>query len=252
MPRPDASQKLAATAPSSGPNRTTIGVVVVAVVALAVGLAVWLGSRSSPSGTSTSAGSGSSAASSVPKGATGFGGPLVVNPSAAANVPTVDLFEDPQCPVCKQFETLYGPAIAALVKDNTAKLVVHTMTFLDGNLKNDSSMRAANAAFCAADQGKFRDYMVATYAGQPAKEGAGYTDADLASFAQAVGLSGSTLDTWKSCQASLPYRAHIAALETASEKSGVTGTPTVQVNGTSLTLTGKPEELTQAVQAATK
>ena len=151
---------------------------------------------------------------------------------------TVVEFIDPQCPICKQFEAIFGSAITELMKNNEAKVVVHTMTFLDLNLRNDSSVRAANGAFCAADQGKFHDYMSAVYAAQPAQEGAGWTDAQLGGLAQQVGITGTALDTWKACQQGRTYAAHISALETNSERSGVTGTPTALLNGTAMKLSG--------------
>ncbi len=163
---------------------------------------------------------------------------MVLNPSAPAGVPTLDIFEDPQCPICHQFEAVFGSAIAALVKNNEAKVVVHTMTFLDRNLRNDSSVRAANAAFCAADAGKFREYMTAVFAGQPAKEGDGWTDARLAEFAGGVGITGDALATWTTCQRSLTYAAHINALELNSERAGVNGTPTALRNGAPMSLAG--------------
>ena len=174
----------------------------------------------------------------VPTGAAGFGGPLVLNPSAPTGVPTLDLYEDPQCPICQQFEAIFGTAIGEVARNNEAKVVVHTMTFLDRNLRNDSSVRAANAAFCAADEGKFREYMSATFAAQPAQEGVGWTEAQLATIAQSVSISGSALDTWKTCQQGLTYAAHIAALEINSERSGVNGTPTALLNGKKMNLSG--------------
>ncbi len=163
---------------------------------------------------------------------------MVINPTAPPGVPTLDIYEDPQCPICGHFEQVFGAAVAALAKNNGAKVVVHTMTFLDRNLRNDSSVRAANAAFCAADQGKFLTFTSAMYAGQPAREGDGFTDLRLTEFAQAVGISGTGLAAWKTCQAGLTYGAHVAALEGNSERSGVTGTPTALVNGKQLNLAG--------------
>ena len=133
---------------------------------------------------------------------------------------------------------VWTPAIGEVAKNNEAKVVVHTMTFLDRNLRNDSSVRAANAAFCAADQGKFREYMSATFAAQPAQEGVGWTEAQLATIAQSVSITGSALDTWKTCQQGLTYAAHIAALEINSERSGVNGTPTALLNGKKMNLSG--------------
>ena len=69
-------------------------------------------------------------------------------------------------------------------------------------------------------------------------------------YKRQVSVGVADLATWQTCQQSLTYQAHIAALEDTSEKSGVTGTPTIKINGTVLKLTGNPAELTAAVQAA--
>ena len=176
MSRPDPTQKLAATAPRST-NRILIGgliaLVSVAIVIALLFIGIGKSSTNSPAGGATPATPGATpavASQAVPKGALGFGQAMVVNPDATG-VPTLDVYEDPQCPACKLFETTYGPTVTQLVEAKQVKLVVHTMTFLDAMLRNDSSVRAANGAFCAADQGKFYDYMSAVYAAQPAKEG---------------------------------------------------------------------------------
>ncbi|MGV1009991.1 MAG: DsbA family protein [Dermatophilaceae bacterium] len=241
-----------------GPSRSVIAVVVavVAVVAVLVAVVVGRAMSASPQPTPSAAPSATASAQeqpgkAVPAGATGFGGPLVVNPGAPANVPTLKVFEDPQCPICRQFEAAYGPTIAAMVKAGQVKHVVHTMSFLDLNLRNDSSKRAANAAFCAADQGSFPEYMQAVYAGQPATEGQGFTDEQLTGFATAVGISGTALDTWKACLAAGTYVAHVAALEANAEQAGVTSTPTVMLNGQKVTNV-TPDGLLAAVKAATR
>jgi len=231
-------------------------IVVLAVVAVVLAVVIGRAMSRSPEPTPSAAPSGSASAQAeagkgFPKGATGFGGPLVVNPDAPSNVPTLDVFEDPQCPICRQFEAAYGPTIAAMVKAGQVKHVVHTMTFLDLNLRNEQSKRAANAAFCAADQGRFPEYMQAVYAGQPATEGQGWTDEQLTGFATAVGITGSALDTWKSCVAAGTYLAHAAALEANSEQAGVNSTPTVKLNGQKLTNV-TPDGLLAAVKAATR
>ncbi len=245
-------------APRGGPSRSVIAVVVAVLAVVAVVVAILIGRATSGSPEPTSSAPPSASANApaepgkaVPTGATGFGGPLVVNRGAPANVPTLEVFEDPQCPICKQFEAAYGPTIAAMVKAGQVKHVVHTMSFLDLNLRNDSSKRAANAAFCSADQGRFPEYMQAVYAGQPATEGQGWTDDQLAGFATAVGITGSALDTWKSCLAAGTYAAHVAALEANAEKAGVNSTPTVKLNGQKVTNV-TPEGLVAAVKAATK
>ena len=47
--------------------------------------------------------------------------------------------------------------------------------FLDDNLRNDSSTRAANAAFCASDAGKFQEFHNTIFPNQPATEGDGWS-----------------------------------------------------------------------------
>ena len=66
----------------------------------------------------------------------------------------------------------------------------------------------------------------------------GWTEAQLATIAQSVSITGSALDTWKTCQQGLTYAAHIAALEINSERSGVNGTPTALLNGKKMNLSG--------------
>ena len=173
--------KAQAAAPRQGANKAVIGAVVAVLVVVAVVVAVALGARGS--GTATP-GATASAASALPVGATGPGGGIVVNPGKAKpGAPTLDLYEDFQCPICGQLEKLFGAQIRSLAAAGDVKLVTHTMSFLDDNLHNDSSLRAASAAACAADAGRFGPYHDAVYAGQPAKEGQGYTDAQLESFA---------------------------------------------------------------------
>ena len=238
MPRPDASAKIAAAAPKNS-NRALLAILITVAIVAAVVVAVSIG---------TSTARTTSTAPGAPAGATAKGGPMVLNPDAPAGAPVVDIYEDPQCPVCQQFESIYGPTVADLVKNNKAKVRVFTLSFLDKGLKNDSSLRAANGAMCAADQGKFKDYVTATFVGQPAQEGQGWTSAELEGFASRAGVPD--LAAWKSCQNALTYQGHVEALQVNATKDGVTGTPTVKVNGKSVKLTGNAQDLVSAVGAA--
>jgi protein-disulfide isomerase len=168
----------------------------------------------------------------VPAGVVGgTGGGILVDPAVQANAPTLDVYTDLQCPVCSQFEKMFGPALTEMAKAGEVKYVVHMMSFLDTNLGNDSSKRAANAAACAADAGKFAEYHSAVFAGQPAKEGDGYTDAQLAGFAKTAGIAGPALTTWQQCTTSGQHNQYVADVADASGRAGVTGTPTLMLNG---------------------
>ena len=245
----DRKRKIEAAAPrggGGGANRIIVATVVVLVVLAAVVTAVVLGS----SGTNQAATAGGSA---IPKNAAGMGAGIVVNPGAPATVPTMDLYEDFQCPICGRFEQLFGAQVTQLATQNRVRLVVHMLSFLDDNLRDDSSNRAANAAACAADDGKFLEYHAAVFAGQPAKEGDGYTDAQLATFAQTAGITGPALQTWQTCYSSRAHNQYVHSVQTQSDKDGITGTPTIKLNGKAVDLpTLTPQSLDATVKADTK
>lgn len=231
----------------SGPNRVVVATVVVVLVLAAVVSAVILGAR----GKNEAASAGGSA---LPKSVATMGAGIVVNPGAPSTVPTMDLYEDFQCPVCGRFEQLYGTQVTQLAAQNRVRLVVHMLSFLDDNLRNDSSNRAANAAACAADAGRFYPYHAAVFAGQPAQEGAGYTDAQLASFAQTAGITGSALQSWRACYAAKAHNQYVVSVQNQADKDRVNGTPTIRLNGKDValsTLTG-PQSLDDAVKGAQK
>jgi len=244
--RPDASKKLAAAAPKKGPNPAVIGAVVAALIVIAVVVAIVAGNSGK---------SGGAAPSAQPSGVVqDDGGGILANVTPAkSNAPTIDLYEDFQCPVCGKFEAAMGPSLALMAEAGDVKLIVHTLTFLDDNLKNDSSKRAANAVACAADAGKFLPYHAAVFAAQPAREGDGYTDAQLTEFATTAGITGPALPTWQKCTTSGQHAQYVLDTQTAAEKAGVNSTPTLELNGKDITQSlTTPNALMAAVKAATK
>ena len=195
----------------------------------------------------------SAGGSSLPKNVAAMGAGLVVNPSAPSDVPTLDLWEDFQCPACASFEGAFGKQVNDMAKANEVKLVVHVLSFLDKNLGNDSSNRAANAAFCAADQDRFLEYHQTTFANQPEQEGTGYTDAQLGQFAQTAGITGAGLDTWQKCFDAREHNQYVESVQTQSAKDGVNGTPTLKLDGQVVQLQGlTPQSFAEQVKAATK
>ncbi|MDE9366010.1 thioredoxin domain-containing protein [Luteipulveratus sp. YIM 133132] len=222
MPRPDASAKLAATAPRSGPPKALIAAVIAVVVVIVAGAVFFI--TSNPFGKLDAAG---------PKASQSEGNGVVVHPGRAkAGAPTVEVYEDFQCPVCKKMETTNGASIRQLAASGDIKLVSHMMSFLDDNLGNDWSKKSANAAFCAADAGKFPEYHDAVFAGQPAQEGQGYTDQQLKqTFAAGAGITGSALSTFTRCVDQGTYDDYVTDTEKRSNDDGVNGTPTVKING---------------------
>lgn len=137
---------------------------------------------------------------------------------------TIDIWEDPQCPVCKNFENANGDYIDSLVRDKKATVRFHVLSFL-----GDESVRAANASFCAADEGQYLDFHHALYAVQSPLENSGFWSNDkLVSIGKKIGITstkfadcvtkGSKVDLVKTNYDSMP-------------KFGVKGTPTVFIDG---------------------
>jgi len=230
----------------SGANRIVVATVVAVVAILAVvGGVVWSQSQKQAAiGTSTA----------VPAGASmGQGYPAFADVTPAAGAPTVDLYEDFQCPICSQFEAALGPTIADLAGSGKIRLKYHVLNFLDDKTGAKNSTPAANGAFCAAADGKFQQFHNAVYASQAA-EGTDVTDAQLAAWAKTAGITGDALKTWTTCVADGTYTRYVSSVNDAAFTiSGFSGTPTVRINGETVDLSkvATPELLTKAVQDAT-
>lgn len=177
--------------------------------------------------------SNSSGLEEVPPSAVALGEPTVLNPDAPDNIPVLDIYEDFQCPFCGSFETTLGSGINDLADEGKIKVQIHTLTFLDANLGNSASRKAARGALAADEQGKFSEFHSIVYRNQPAQEGKGWTDAELLTFAELAGVED--LDAWKASLASDKFDTHIKAVQTKANDSGITGTPTVKLNGVVVT-----------------
>jgi protein-disulfide isomerase/uncharacterized membrane protein YphA (DoxX/SURF4 family) len=141
---------------------------------------------------------------------------------------TLDLYEDPQCPVCAQFETQIGPQISTWVAAGTVKVHYHVISFLDSSSTTKYSSRAANALYAAAgvSPAVFATLHQTLFAQQPAEGSAGLTEDKLVQLAQQAG-AGSVADRIRAGT----YADYVTRATDQSSKDGVTGTPTVKVNG---------------------
>lgn len=212
-----------------------LGVAVALVSALG---ALWVSGR--PQATAptdrVSQPTASAPSSNAPTAPSGTASATTPAPSAAKTLTPGDpaavlIYIDPQCPICAQFEQAFGAEIKALVAAQKITLDYHLMSFLDGNLKNDSSTRGANAMLCAKDAGKFPEYVEAVLLGQPAKEGDGFTDARLVELAASVGIAGEARSTFETCVKDKTHLAEVLESERTAEAAGVQGTPSVAVDG---------------------
>ena len=137
---------------------------------------------------------------------------------------TIDLWEDPQCPVCNTFEQANGEFIDDLVRTKKANVVYHVVSFL-GN----ESVAAANAAYCAADEGRYLDFHKAMYLVQPVLENSGfYSTENLIKIGSYAGL---TTSTFSDCVTKGSNLDKVRAAYESMTKYKVQGTPTVFFNG---------------------
>jgi len=194
-----------------------VSVAVVAVVALVIALVVWMNNAASDPGTPPT-GSGIDQST----------GAVVVG----SGDQTLDTYIDFMCPICKQFETTYGPEILDLVNDGTITLNIHPIAILDRYSQGtEFSTRAANAMYCVAeaDPDAAVPFMQAMFEGAPAENSTGLTDDEILAIAKSAGVTG--ID---SCVTGQQYKSFVSAMTdktpVAPGASGI-GTPTIAING---------------------
>jgi protein-disulfide isomerase len=141
---------------------------------------------------------------------------------------TVDTYIDFLCPYCREFELAAEPTLNAMVAQGAVTVAYHPMSFLDGASTTRYSSRAAAAAGCAADGGKFADYAAALFTHQPREGGPGLPDEELIRLGLAIGLTDRDFGSCVRAGRYLDWPSYVT--ERATER-GVSATPTVLVDG---------------------
>jgi protein-disulfide isomerase len=149
------------------------------------------------------------------------GSAITFNPGLAK---TVDVWEDPQCPVCKYFEDANNEYLDDLIREKKATVRFHVLSFL-----GDESVRAANASFCAADEGQYIDFHKALYRVQSPLENSGFwSNETLIAIGNKVGI---TSEKFATCVNDGQKVDLVKANYDSMAKYGVQGTPTVFIDG---------------------
>lgn len=139
------------------------------------------------------------------------------------DVPFIEIYEDFQCPACQRFETISGEYIADLINTKQAKVAFHMLSFL-----GPESQIAANAAGCAADQGKFLDFHKLLYANQPPENSGTWTSSYFSTLSIALGITEKSYDK---CIANNEYKDWVVNVANEGAKRNINSTPTVFING---------------------
>ena len=168
---------------------------------------------------------------SIPANVSADRGYGVVFNDDLTGVPVIDIYEDFQCPVCAQFTQLNGPYIESLIAEKKATVVYHTLSFL-----GPESVNAANAAACAADDGKFLEYHRLLMMNQKPENSGGWSNNFLASLGQTAGI---TSQKFSSCVNKGEYLGWVSNVAAAGAKANVNSTPTVFVNGKEIDRNGE-------------
>ncbi|MFG1701928.1 DsbA family protein [Nonomuraea sp. M3C6] len=166
--------------------------------------------------------------------------------------PVVDIYEDFQCPACKELERVSGQTFKNLAAEGKAKVVYHPITIFSQEPTRSNSVRAGSAARCVADGKQWLAFHDLLYQNQPAETVAGFTPAQLVQWGKEAGVSAPGFDqcvtSGKNSAAQLSYSKKIV------DEQKITHTPTVKLNGTEIDNQAlfSPRELRDAITEAAK
>jgi protein-disulfide isomerase len=221
------AEREAAARASERRTRLLIAIAVLAAIAL-VAVAV-LATRSS---------TGENAA--VPAGVTAPDGPAAYGDEGAPVV--MDEWVDFACPACKTFNDSLAPTINQLVEDGELRVLYHPLSFL-----GPGSVRAANAFGCAADQGLTHEYYDALFTLQGTSSDP-FTEENLIALGAEIGIEN---DEFATCVNEGTFNGWVDNVAASQLDNGVTGTPTIFLNGELVDLPDfSPESLLAAIDAA--
>jgi protein-disulfide isomerase len=148
---------------------------------------------------------------------------------------TIVEFSDFQCPFCARVE----PTVTQLLKDYEGKI---RLVFRDYPLPNhEQAPKAAEAAHCAAEQGKYWEMHGQLFANQ-----AKLAVEDLKAHARQIGLDGGKFDQCLESGVKAPL---VAENLKAGNEAGVSGTPAFFINGRLLSGARPYADFKQAVDA---
>ncbi len=162
----------------------------------------------------------------------------------------IEEYSDFQCPACLSFFKETERSIAEqYVATNKVYFVYHSM----GAWIGPESSAAAEAAYCAGDQGKFWDYHDILFDNWTGENVGDFSAQRLQTFGQMLGLK---MDEFRTCVDSHKYANRVTQDRADGQKSGVTATPTFFVNGKKIvgsqSFTSFQQEIEAALAAAKK
>jgi protein-disulfide isomerase len=117
----------------------------------------------------------------MPAGHTPEGGVMVGSENARRRLV---VFEDPQCPFCREFEDASGDLLRREIAAGAVAVEYRIRSFLGAE-----SVRAANALAAAAGLGRFDELRREMFANQPPEHSDGFSTQDLLALGTHAGLT---------------------------------------------------------------
>ncbi|MCF6469050.1 protein-disulfide isomerase [Nonomuraea sp. MG754425] len=191
--------------------------------------------------------------------ATGALAPITVQPDGTAVMaqsgvtkPVVDIYEDFQCPACKELERVSGQTFKNLAAEGKAKVVFHPITIFSQEPTKSNSVRAANAARCVADGKQWLAFHDLLFKNQPSETVEGFKPDQLLQWGTDAGV---TAPGFEQCVTSNKNaEAHLAYSKKISDEQKLTHTPTVKLNGKEIDnpVLFSPSQLRKEISEAAK
>ncbi|AZM88758.1 DsbA family protein [Streptomyces sp. W1SF4] len=188
-----------------------------------------------------------------PKNTTGEDGLTVVVGKPEAKK-TLELYEDSRCPACAAFEQSAGDQVKKDVEAGKYKLRYFGATFIDNGVKGEGSKNALSALGAALNVSPeaFLEYKGALYskALHPEETNDAFAKDDyLLKVADTVPALKDNAEFRKAVQDGT-YDRWAMDMSAAFEKSGVTGTPTLKMDGKKIETPATAEAFTAAIDKA--
>lgn len=161
----------------------------------------------------------------------------------------VEVWEDFQCPACKTYSEQIEPLIVSnYVASGQVRYVFRHWPFLDQRSATKESHQSANASMCAAEQERFWDYHDMVFANWDGENRGALSNKRLVAFAEALSLD---MDQFNACFEANAHEDEINQDKNAGTQAGVSGTPSVFVNGRQLSPGYVPtfDEISAAIEA---
>lgn len=175
---------------------------------------------------------------------------LMARPGVGA--PVLEVFEDFQCPACKELEETGGATLKELAARGEAQVVYRPFHLFGESPEptRSNSRRAANAALCVPAN-QWVAYHDTLFARQPDERTPGFAARDLIAWGRAAGVKDPGFDT---CVTAEHKSAQVAEARRYATTRKIVGTPTLVLDGRPLPadVVFSPESLRREIRAAAR